>query len=76
MSYPEYINRQAIASIKIEPDKARFEQADEDWTNGVLHGAPESWDGEEAASYIALSYVATLEARCDAAGISREKWTE
>ena len=52
----------------------RFEQSGDDWTNGVLMEAPESWDGDDAAENIALDYVATLEARLDEAGISREKW--
>jgi hypothetical protein len=47
-----------------------------DLADGVLCNAPESWDGEDAVEHIALSYVATLEARMDAAGISREKWVE
>lgn len=44
------------------------------WADAVLMEAPESWDGDDSADFIALSYVATLEARLDAAGISREKW--
>lgn len=60
----------------VEVDDRRWKQHEEDWTNGVLVDTPESWGGEEAAEYIALSYVATLEARMDAAGISREKWVE
>lgn len=56
--------------------RARWEASDEDWTNGVLFDAPDSWDSDEGAEFIALSYVATLEARLDAAGISRDKWIE
>lgn len=48
----------------------------DDLADGVLCNAPQSWDGEDSAEHIALSYVATLEARMDAAGISREKWVE
>lgn len=54
----------------------RWRATEDDWTNGVLLDAPDSWDGEESADYIALDYVATLEARLDAAGISRAKWIE
>lgn len=63
-------------SIVLEVDDRRWKEHEEDWTNGVLINAPESWGGEEAAEFIALSYVATLEARMDAAGLSREKWVE
>jgi hypothetical protein len=52
----------------------RWKAHEEDWTNGVLFDAPDSWDDEDSAESIALDYVAALEARCDAAGISREKW--
>ena len=52
----------------------RWRAMEEDWTNGVLLDAPESWDGDEGAESIALRYVATLEARLDAAGISREQY--
>lgn len=68
---------QGDARVKIEPIAAtqfRLDATEEDWSNGVLQNAPDSWDGEEAASSIALDYVATLEARLDQAGISREKW--
>jgi hypothetical protein len=54
----------------------RWREHEDDWANGVLFRAPESWDGDEAASVIALRYVAALEQRCDAAGISREKRVE
>jgi hypothetical protein len=47
-----------------------------DLADGVLCNAPESWGGEESAEHIALNYVATLEARLDAAGISREKYPQ
>jgi len=60
--------------ITREADGRRWKASEEDFTNGVLLDAPESWDGDDAAEHIALSYVATLEARCDEAGISREKW--
>lgn len=60
----------------IEPDARRLREAQEDWTNGILLDAPESWGDEDSAEYIALKYVATLEARMDAAGISREAWIE
>jgi hypothetical protein len=53
---------------------ARWRASEEDWTNGVLYDAPDSWDGDEGAESIALRYVATLEARLDAAGISREQY--
>jgi hypothetical protein len=56
--------------------QTRWEEAQRDWPNGVLLEAPESWGGEESAESIALEYVAALEARCDAAGISREKYVE
>lgn len=52
----------------------RWEQSQEDWTNGVLFDAPDSWDGDDAAELIALDYVAELEKRLDAAGISRERF--
>lgn len=55
----------------------RWEQAQDEWANGVLFNAPESWDGDDAAESIALDYVAELEARLDRAGISRERyWSE
>lgn len=60
----------------VECDARRWRESEEDWTNGVLLDAPESWDGDEAPESIALSYVATLEARLDAAGISRDKYVE
>lgn len=65
-----------LTDVTLEVDNRRWREHEVDWTNGVLIDAPESWDGEEAAEHIALSYVATLEARMDAAGISREKWVE
>ena len=62
-------------SDHVESNKRRWDAFYEGhWTDGVLLNCPESWDGDEAPEYIALSYVATLEARLDAAGISREKW--
>jgi hypothetical protein len=63
-----------MATYPHECDDRRWKAHEEDWANGVLHDCPDSWDGDEGAEYIALSYVATLEARLDAAGISREKW--
>lgn len=62
--------------IDSKQQQVRFEQSRDDWTNGILFDAPESWDGEESADSIALDYVATLEKRLDNAGISREKWIE
>jgi hypothetical protein len=58
----------------VATDMRRWKEAEEEWSNGVLLDCPDSWDGDDAAEHIALSYVATLEARCDAAGVSREKW--
>lgn len=54
----------------------RAYKLNDDLADGVLCNAPESWDGEDSAESIALNYVATLEARLDAAGISREKWPD
>jgi hypothetical protein len=56
--------------------EARWRACQEDWTNGVLFNAPDSWDGDDGAESIALIYVAELERRLDEAGISREKWVE
>jgi hypothetical protein len=52
----------------------RWRAMEEDWTNGVLFDAPDSWDSDEGAESIALRYVATLEARLDANGISRDQY--
>ena len=41
----------------------RAYELNDDLADGVLANAPESWDGDEAIEHIALSYVATLEAR-------------
>jgi hypothetical protein len=62
----------------MEPSDSRWKSmaGDDDWASGVLYDAPGSWDGDESAEWVALAYVATLEARLDAAGISREKWVE
>lgn len=54
----------------------RAYKLNDDLADGVLCNAPESWGGEDAAEHIALNYVATLEARLDAVGISREKWPD
>jgi hypothetical protein len=42
----------------------------------ILYGAPESWDADEAAESIAVSYVRALEARCDAVRLPRDKCPE
>jgi hypothetical protein len=54
----------------------RWNASEAHWTDGVLFEAPESWDGDDGAESIALDYVAELEARMDAVGLSRERWTE
>lgn len=54
----------------------QYGEAGGGFVDSVLMDAPESWDTGDAAEHIALSYVATLEARLDAAGISRERWVE
>lgn len=44
------------------------------FVNTLLFGAPESWDGDDAAESIALNYVAEIERRLLARGGSLERY--
>jgi hypothetical protein len=43
----------------------------DEFVNAILEGAPDEWDGDEAAESIALGYVHHLEAQVDLLGGSR-----
>lgn len=68
---------------RLQMDVAAAESAAERYASSmrkvvddVLYGAPESWDADEAAESIAVSYVRALEARCDAVRLPRDKRIE
>lgn len=48
----------------------------QEFVNQLLSNTPESWDGDEAAEWIATEYVRELERRVVALGGTLERWTE
>lgn len=48
----------------------------DEFINELLSGAPESWDGDEAAEAIAVAYVRELERRVLATGGTLERWPD
>lgn len=67
-------SRMQVAAAEAEAQ--RYASAMRKVVDDILYGAPESWDGDEAAESIAVSYVRALEARCDAMRLPRDKWIE
>lgn len=53
-----------------------FEPNHQKFVEEILERAPDSWDGEESADYIAVAYVRALEARVVGLGGSLDKWAE
>ena len=45
----------------------------QEWLNDLGERIPESWDDDAAMEDVLSRYVRTLEDRCDAAGVSRER---
>ncbi len=71
----------ALAQERADHAEARREmvtqlETEQDVVDRILQSMPESWDGEEAGSSIALAYVGALQARLRALGVPDEKTPE
>lgn len=55
---------------------ARLEEEHSDLVNELLEQAPESWDGDEAAEAIAVSYLRHLERLADDNGLGRGRFDD
>lgn len=70
------VERLRMDVVAAESVAERYASSARKVVDDILYGAPESWDGDEAAESIAVSYVRALEARCDALRVPRDKWIE